>query len=73
MNKKFDIQYTNAFKKQYKKMEKKSNFKKEEFKKVIYILSNNRLLPEKYNNHLLNPKSNRYLGMSYTAQYFIRI
>ena len=34
---------------------------------VINLLSNNESLPEKYNNHLLIPKSKRYMGMSCTA------
>ena len=34
---------------------------------VINILASNQLLPAKYRNHLLEPKSNRNMGMSYTA------
>jgi hypothetical protein len=30
-------------------------------------------LPPKYKNHLLNPKSKRYMGVSYTKWYTIRI
>ena len=63
-NKKYDIQYTNKFKKQYKKMLKNPHFKKEEFEKVLGYLINDELLPEKYRNHLLNPKSERSMGMS---------
>lgn len=66
-SKKYDIQYTNKFKKQYTKIKKQQYFKQSEFEKVIDILSNNELLPTKYNNHLLNPKSERSMGMPYTT------
>jgi len=71
--KQFNVQITNKFKKQYSKIKKNKNFKKEEFEKVVKLLANNELLPAKYKNHLLNPKENRYMGMSYSARYFIRI
>lgn len=67
MNKKYDIQYTNKFKKQYSKIKRQTHFKKSEFEKVIEILSNNQLLPPKYRNHLLEPKSNRCMGMPCSA------
>lgn len=66
MNKVYDIVFTNKFKKNYEKMKQQSHFKNGEFEKVIEMLSNDVVLPEKYKNHLLNPKSKRYLGMSYT-------
>lgn len=66
-NKKYDIQRTNKFKKQFKKILKQPNFKQAEFEKVIEMLSNNKVLPAKYHNHLLNPHSERCMGMSYTA------
>lgn len=66
-SKKYDIQYTNKFKKQYTKIKKQQHFKESEFEKVIGILSNNELLPIKYNNHLLNPKSERSVGMPHTT------
>lgn len=67
MSKKYDVVFTNKFKKNYEKIIKQTNFKNEEFEKVIEILLNNELLPAKYNNHLLKPKSKRYMGMSYTT------
>lgn len=67
MVKKYDVVFTNKFKKNYEKIKKQSNFKVEEFEKVIEMLINNELLPAKYKNHLLNPKSKRYMGMSYTT------
>ena len=66
MNKTYQISFTNIFKKQYTKIKNNPSFKQEEFNKVINILSNNEVLPPKYKNHLLNPKSKRCMGMSYS-------
>ena len=41
MKEKYDIQYTNKFKKQYSKLLKNSYFKKAEFEKVLAYLINN--------------------------------
>lgn len=57
MNRLYDVVLTNKFKKQYSKIKKRSNFDKEELKKVIDILRKNELMPPKYKNHLLIPKS----------------
>ena len=73
MNKVFDIQTTNKFKKQYAKIKKQDNFKKEEFEQVLKLLSNNELLPKKYHNHLLEPKKNLNMGMSHPTRYITRI
>lgn len=62
---KYKIQRTNKFKKDYKKMQSRNNFSEIEFTKVVNLLSNGEQLPEKYCNHLLEPKSQRSLGMSY--------
>ncbi len=67
MNKHFEIKLTTRFKKQLKTVRKQPNFNYNELDKVINLLSNNELLPEKYNNHLLNPKSKRYMGVSCTT------
>lgn len=72
-NKKYDIQYTNKFKKQYSKLLKNQNFKKKELEKVLEYLANNEQLPEKYRNHLLSPKSERNMGMSCTTRCIIRV
>ena len=60
-NKKYQIKFINTFKKQYLRIKKNPTFKQEELDKVIDLL-----LPQKYKNHLLNPKSKRNLGMSCT-------
>ena len=73
MNKKYQVKFTNIFKKQYSKIKNDPHFKQTEFSNVIDLLSNNQVLPPKYKNHLLNPKSKRYLAMSFTKWYFVRI
>ena len=65
MNKTYQIKFTNIFKKQYSKIKNNTHFKQAEFDNVIKLLSTNQVLPPKYKNHLLNPKSKRYLGMSF--------
>lgn len=66
MKKQFEIQLTTKFKKQLKVIRKKANFNYNELDKVINMLSNNEILPAKYQNHLLNPKNKRNMGMSCT-------
>ena len=70
---KYKIKRTNKFTKQYAKMLKQKEFKEDEFIKVLGLLANDEVLPPKYKNHLLTPKSKRYMGMSYTTRYIIRI
>ena len=62
---KYEIKQTSKFKKEYRKMKYRSNFDEKEFIKVVTILANGEVLPDKYCNHLLEPKSKRYMGMSY--------
>lgn len=64
---KYQIIQTNKFKKDYKKMKSRNNFNEKEFIKVLEFLANGEQLPEKYCNHLLEPKNLRSLGMSYKA------
>ena len=59
---------TSRFKKDYKKMSTRNNFDEKSFKKVVGMLADNIVLPEKYCNHLLEPKSNRIMGMSYKTR-----
>lgn len=70
---KYKIERTNQFIKQYAKISKQNSFRESEFIKVLKFLINNEVLPIKYNNHLLRPKSNRYMGMPYTTGYIARI
>ena len=63
--KQYDIMVTKKFKKQYKNIRKQPKFKEKEFEKVIELLANKKVLPIKYKNHILEPKSKRSLGMSY--------
>ncbi len=70
---KYKIERTNKFVKQYSKIIKQKSFKENEFINVLRLLANNELLPVKYHNHLLEPKKNRNMGMSYSARYIIRI
>ena len=65
MTNRYKIEYTTKFKKQYKKMIANKNYSEKDFKTVVNILANDEILPEKYRNHLLEPKSNRIMGMSY--------
>ena len=65
MKNKYSIQYTTRFKKQYKKVISNSKYKEEDFRKVVTMLANDDVLPEKYHNHLLELKSNRFMGMSH--------
>lgn len=62
---KYKIEITNKFKKEYKKLITKQGYNENEFKKVVEMLANDEVLPEQYRNHLLEPKSNRFMGMSY--------
>ena len=62
---KYRIEYTTKFKKQYKKMIANKSYTENDFKAVVSMLANDEILPEKYHNHLLEPKSNRFMGMSY--------
>ena len=66
MSKQYEVKLTTKFKKQLKIIRKQQNFNYDALDTVINMLSNNELLPKKYNNHLLNPKSKRYMGMSST-------
>ena len=62
---KYRIEYTVKFKKQYKKMIANKSYNENYFKTVVSMLANDEILPEKYHNHLLEPKSNRFVGMPY--------
>ena len=61
----YRIEKTNRFKRDFKKVKSRNNFDEKEFIKVVTMLANGEILPEKYCNHLLEPKSERNMGMPY--------
>ena len=65
---KYKIERTNKFKKDYKKLQSRNIFDEKAFIKVVTMLSNDEILPEKYCNHLLEPKSERNMGMPYKTR-----
>ena len=64
---KYKIERTNKFTKLYSKLLKQDDFKEQEFIEVLKLLTKNEPLPSKYRNHLLEPKSKRYMGMPCTT------
>lgn len=64
MMKQYEIKLTTKFKKQLKGLQKQKILDISALDEIITMLSSNQLLPMKYKNHLLNPKKNRYMGMS---------
>ena len=61
---KYEIIMTSKFKKDLKTV-KKRNLDIDLLNEVVLMLANDIPLPEKYHNHLLEPKSERFMGMSY--------
>ena len=61
---KYQIKMTSKFKKDLK-IAKKRNFDIDLLNEIVLMLANDILLPAKYNNHLLEPKSERLMGMSH--------
>ncbi len=70
---KYEIKRTNQFKKDLKMVMKRGNFDAKILNDVVEMLANDIELPEKYKNHLLEPKSKRAMGMSFKTQLAIRI
>ena len=70
---KYDIKLTNNFKKSLNKMRKQKNFDENALNTVIELLANDEVLPDKYRNHLLEPKSKRFMGMSYKTRLVINL
>lgn len=70
---KYKIEYTTKFKKQFKKLLTNKKYKESDFKKVVEMLANDEALPEKYHNHLLEPKSIRTMGMSHKTRLVIDV
>ena len=63
---KYEIKMTSKFKKDLKTV-KKRNFDIDTLNEVVLMLANDNPLPTRYNNHLLEPKSKRSMGMSFKA------
>lgn len=58
---KYKLMQTNKFKKQLKKIKKRHNYLKKDYEFVVDTLLQGKQLPEKYKNHILEPKGNRVL------------
>lgn len=56
----YKLYATNRFKKDYKKIQKRKNFRHEDFHQVVTLLQQGKKLPKKYFNHLLEPKSDEF-------------
>lgn len=56
---KYRLAATTKFKKDLKLMKKRNKFDSQEFENVIDILLKGQELPQKYCNHILEPKSER--------------
>ena len=68
MKNKYQITMTCRFKKDLKMVKKRNYFDIDLLNDVVQMLSNDITLPEKYNNHLLEPRSKRLVGMSYKTR-----
>jgi len=58
---KYRLAATTKFKKDLKLMKKRNKFDSQEFEKVVDILLKAQELPQKYCNHILEPKSERII------------
>ena len=70
---KYEIKVTNSFKKSLNKIRTQKFFDEKALNTVIEILANDEILPDKYRNHLLEPKSKRFMGMPYKARLVINL
>ena len=61
----YEIKMTSRFKKDLKTVKKRSNLDIDLLNEVVLMLANDITLPQKYKNHLLEPKSKRFVGVSY--------
>lgn len=68
MKNKYQITMISRFKKDLKTMKKRNCFDIDLLNEVVKMLANDITLPEKYNNHLLEPRSKRLMGMSYKTR-----
>lgn len=58
---KYKLSATNKFKKDLKLIKKRNNFDMMEFEKVVNTLLKGEELPQKYCNHMLEPKTERII------------
>lgn len=61
------VKYSNLFKKDYKLM-KKRGLNLRLLKEVVNLLANNKVLPDKYKDHLLQGEYKRIQRMSHTTR-----
>ena len=73
MKNKYKIKITSRFKKDLKAVRKRNYFDEDLLNEVVEKLANDIQLEPKYNNHLLEPRSKRIMGMSFKAGLVIRI
>ncbi len=73
MKNKYEIKMTSRFKKDLKTVKKRNFFDADLLNEVVEKIANDIQLEPKYNNHLLEPKSKRIMGMSFKAGLVIRI
>ena len=67
MKNKYEIKMTSRFKKDLKTMRKRNYFDADLLNEIVEKLANDIQLEQKYNNHLLEPRSKRIMGVSYKA------
>ena len=73
MKNKYEIKMTSRFKKDLKTVRKRNYFDADLLNEVVEKLANDIQLDPKYNNHLLEPRSTRIMGMSFKAWLVIRV
>lgn len=67
MKNKYEIKMTSRFKKDLSAVRKRNYFDINLLNEVVEKLANDIPLEPKYNNHLLEPRSKRFMGMSCKA------
>ena len=67
MKNKYAIKITSRFKKDLKAVRKRNYFDADLLNEVVEKLANDIQLEPKYNNHLLEPRNKRIMGMSFKA------
>ena len=69
----YDIVATNGFMKQLNRIIFKQHRSEADLVELVFLLANNMDIPNKYKNHLLEPKSQRLMGMSHKAGLVVNI